>query len=185
MSDLVYTRVSSDSELNDILQLQKENLPVNLSENEIKNQGFLTVSHNLQILKILDEIEPAIIGKNENGVVAYILAMTENSKEQLPILEEMFCKFKEVRYLNEPISTYNYVVVGQVCVAKQYRGKGVFENCYHLYKNSFKASYDFAVTLISSRNTRSLNAHTKLGFEIVHNYTSPDGEKWNIAILAW
>ncbi|MFL0094900.1 hypothetical protein [Tenacibaculum maritimum] len=38
---------SSIEELEEILTLQKENLPFNLSEVERQEQGFVTVEHNL------------------------------------------------------------------------------------------------------------------------------------------
>ena len=117
--------------------------------------------------------------------MAYILAMTKDTKEELPILKNMFQKFDEVIYREKVISAYNYIVIGQVCVDKEYRSRGVLEACYNLYRDSFKNDYDFAVTLISNRNARSLNAHKKIGFKIIHTYTSQEGELWNMVILDW
>jgi len=185
MNKLRYKRASLDSELTDILKLQKKNLPEFLSTEEMLSEGFLTVRHDFEILKKLKEIEPPVICKDRMEVVAYILAMTEDSKEELPILKKMFNKFDKVKYLNKPISSYHYLVIGQVCIAKDYRGKGILKSCYSLYKTSFKNKYDFAITLISNRNLRSMHAHEKIGFKTINTYKSLEGEVWNILLLEW
>lgn len=179
-----YTTSNTESDLKGILELQKANLPDALTPAEIQSQGFVTVVHSFNDLKKLNDIEKHIMAKDNNKVVAYLLAMTQQSKFDIPILISMFTMFEEVMYEGKPVSDYNYLVVGQVCVAKEYRGQGVLDKCYDAYKNHFIHKYDFAITEIDGRNLRSINAHKRIGFKEIYRYTSAKRE-WSIVVWDW
>ena len=97
----------------------------------------------------------------------------------------MFKVFENISYKAMPVSSYRYIVVGQVCVDSAFRGVGILDNCYAAYRNAFQEKYDFAITEIAVRNSRSINAHKRIGFQQLHTYTSPDGEEWSIVIWPW
>jgi hypothetical protein len=97
----------------------------------------------------------------------------------------MFNTFDKLEYKTKPLKHYNYIVVGQVCIAKEYRGVGIFDGMYKEYKNLLSKKYDFALTEIDTTNLRSINAHKRIGFELLHNYTSTDGKNWDIIIWDW
>jgi hypothetical protein len=185
LSKIIYTTSKTDDEFFEILDLQKNNLPQNLSQSEIKSQGFVTVCHSFEDLKKLNTYEQHLIIKDENKVVGYLLAMTRNSKNDIPILIPMFEFFDKINYKNKLISEYNYIVVGQVCVDKNYRGLGLLDNSYEAYKKNFKEKYDFAITEIAITNTRSINAHKRIGFFEIHRYIDADGTEWSIVIWGW
>jgi GNAT superfamily N-acetyltransferase len=180
-----YTTSKTKEELLQILALQKQNLAIGLTAEEIAAQGFVTVSHSFEDLYKLNEIEAHVIAKDNDRVVAYLLAMTERSRFDIPVLLPMFELFEAVDYQHKKIAGYNYIVVGQVCVAAGYRGQGIFDACYDAYRSFFKHKYDFAITEIATRNQRSLNAHKRVGFTTIHQYKAPDGEEWNIVIWRW
>jgi GNAT superfamily N-acetyltransferase len=141
--------------------------------------------HTLEDLRKMNAIEQHIICKDNEKVIAYLLAMTIHSKNDLPVLFPMFEEFNKVIYKDKPLSSYNYVIVGQVCVDKDYRGQGILDECYEEYKRVFKGKYDFAITEISARNMRSIKAHLRIGFKEIHRYNSPDKEEWSIVIWEW
>ena len=182
---ITYTTAETDNDLNGILSLQKANLASNLTSKELPSQGFVTVVHSFEDLKNMNEIEPHIIAKSDDKVIAYLLAMTSASKDNIPVLKPMFAIFDNIYFNNKPVSAYNYIVVGQVCVDKAFRGQGVLDNCYEAYERTFNDKYDFAITEIAVRNNRSINAHKRIGFSQLHSYTAPDGEKWSIVIWKW
>jgi len=182
---IVYTTSKDDRDLLGILELQKRNLAKNLDREEIRSQGFVTVSHRLEDLQKMNVIEQSVIAKETNTVIAYLIAMTEKSKFDIPVLIPMFEIFDKIQYEEKLLSEYHYMVVGQVCVDKEYRGKGVLDKCYDLYVNTFRPRYDFAVTEIASSNLRSLNAHRRIGFESIHEYVAPNQEQWAIVVLDW
>lgn len=111
--------------------------------------------------------------------------MTSIAEDQMPILKPMFLEFKKVFYDTKHIADYNYLIVGQVCVGIGFRGQGVLDKCYQLYKTVYKNRFDFAITEIDVRNQRSLKAHLKLGFKEIHRYFSAEGEEWSIVVLDW
>ena len=180
-----YTTSKTKDELSGILDLQKANLSNVLTKDEIITQGFVTVDHSYDQLKNLNDIENHIIAKDNDKVIAYLLAMTQQSRFDLPILIPMFERFEKILFRNKLISDYNYIVVGQVCVEKSYRGKGILDNCYAAYKNQFASKFDFAITEIASTNLRSLNAHKRIGFIEIDTYNSNDKTEWCIVLWDW
>ena len=182
---ICYTTSTTEKDLLSILSLQKINLANTLTKQEIETEGFVTVSHNINALTKLNNIENHIIAKDDDTVIDYLLAMTYQSKFEVPILTPMFNVFDKVLFANKPISTYNYIVVGQACISKAYRGQGVLDKCYATYKEHFMLKYDFAITEIASTNLRSMKAHKRIGFEEISSYTSPDGTDWRVVLWNW
>jgi L-amino acid N-acyltransferase YncA len=181
----IFLKSTSDQELLEIIELQKNNLPLNLTKEEIKSQGFVTVAHSFQGLKKMNTITQHVIIKSNNKVVGYLLAMTKKSQHDIAILKPMFEKFKKVTYKNKIVDAYNYLVVGQVCIAKIYRGKGLLDSCYAAYKKFYEKKYDFAITEIAISNKRSLYAHKRIGFKEIHRYTDSCSTVWSVVIWDW
>jgi predicted GNAT superfamily acetyltransferase len=182
---ITYSTSKTDAELAEILQLQKNNLPQNLTESEMTSQGFVTVSHSLDDLRKLNNYEQHVVMKDKNKMAGYLLAMTQHSKHDIPVLIPMFEMFDKIIYNNKLISEYNYIVVGQVCIEKNYRGQGLLNEMYAAYKNNFQHKYDFAITEIATNNIRSIRAHQKVGFFEVHIFIDASNTEWSIVIWDW
>lgn len=180
-----YSIVQTEEELEGISQLLQDNLGSKLSVEEKSTEGFLTVVYTLDDLKRMHATEASIIAKDKGKVIAYVLAMTASFKTGFPILEPLFDLFGKIEYKGKMISEYNYMVVGQTCIDKKYRGKGIFQKLYSAYINRFHLKYDFAITEIATKNLRSRRAHEKIGFQTVHEYVAPDGVGWTIVLLQW
>lgn len=179
-----YTIAKTDEDLQQILNLQQANLSKNLSNQEAEKEGFVTIEHNFNQLKKLNDAEPHIIAKNNNKVIAYLLTMTKQARLDVPVVVPMFNLFDELIFNNKPIASNNYMVVGQVCVDKNFRKLGIVDNCYQSYKKQFENKYDFAVTEIASTNIRSINAHKRIGFIEIKRYQS-DNVEWSIVAWNW
>ena len=180
-----YNAAETDKDLIGILLLQLNNLRARLTPEEAQEQGFLTVVHSLETLQKMNSIEPHIVAKQNDEVIAYLLAMTSASKYNLPILLPMFEAFEKISYEGKPVSSYNYVVVGQVCVAREFRGQGILDKCYEAYRNRLQPRYDFAITEIATLNARSISAHKRIGFQEIHRYNAPNSEQWSIVVWKW
>jgi predicted GNAT superfamily acetyltransferase len=176
---------ASADDLAGIIELQRANLPVNLSAEEIQQQGFVTVQHSMADLQQMHRYEKNIIAKDGDKIAAYLLGMTAHSKADIPVLVPMFEVFDEIIFNGKPVAGYNYIVVGQVCIGKKYRGQGILDKCYAAYREHFTGRYDFAITEIDTSNQRSINAHLRIGFREVHRYTVPQGTEWSIVIWDW
>jgi hypothetical protein len=182
---IVYTTVASDRDIEQIMELQRLNLAQNLSAEQKNTQGFVTVVHSFATLKKMNDAEASIIAKEGDKVIGYLLAMTTHTRHDIPVLIPMFNAFDEVIHDGQKISSFKYLVVGQVCIADGYRGRGILDDCYTAYKKHFENTYDFAITEIHTTNRRSINAHARIGFKLIHTYTDPHGDVWEIVIWDW
>ena len=172
-----------DEDLWGILTLQKRNLTAALDDEEIQSQGFVTVDHSFEQLSEFQALEKQIVCKEDDEVVGYLLAMTIASKDKIAVLVPMFDQFNKLELNGRALINYKYIVVGQVCVDKKHRGKGVLEEMYQVYREAFINRYDFAITEIAARNVRSLRAHARIGFRELSRYVGPDNEDW--VIVYW
>jgi ribosomal protein S18 acetylase RimI-like enzyme len=181
---LLSKAVDTTAELQQILNLQQKYLAGHNSLAEEKEQGFVTVHHTLQKLQQMHALAPSVIVKDGDDVIAYALVMLTDAAGLIPELASMFQMLGNISYNHQPLSTYRYYVMGQICVDKAYRGQGVFEMLYAKHKDLMKDNYDFVVTEIATRNTRSIRAHEKAGFKLLHRFTD-EREEWDVVIWNW
>ena len=180
-----YSTSNTKEELEGILKLQRLNLAQGLSAEEVQSQGFVTVQHSYDVLKRMNDIEKHVIAKDNDAVAGYALAMTKQSRFDIPVLIPMFDVFDKIVFKEKIISDVNYIVVGQVCVGKAYRGQGIFDDCYAAYKKFYSSKYDVVITEIASTNLRSLNAHKRVGFHEISSYTDPENTEWIVVVWDW
>lgn len=184
MTAITYTTAQSATDLADILALQAINLPGEISREEALEQGFLSIRHEPALLSAMNEPHPHVIARGEGGELAgYTLVMECRFREEVPLLVPFFALLDKLPRAGKPLSEWRYFVMGQVCVAKTFRGQGIFAGLYQHLRRRMAPHYDLIVTEISSRNTRSLKAHANVGFETLHTYTAPDGEEWVVVAL--
>jgi len=176
---VVYKRASTTRELNQILSLQQRNLPSNLSSEERTKEGFVTVSHSLEILMKMNDVCPHVIAKDLDSVVGYALCMHPEFAGEVEVLKPMFSQLNSVLRKTE-----RYMVVGQICIAKEYRKKGVFKGMYSFYKKELHKDFDCLITEVVSNNIRSLDAHRTVGFETIKTYQA-DGISWEVIKWDW
>jgi ribosomal protein S18 acetylase RimI-like enzyme len=179
-----FKSVETSEELKGILTLQQQNLPQNITEAEKSDQGFVTVHHTLKQLTEMNLIAPHLIAKDGDRIAGYILAMTKESKSLIPVLIPMFEQFDRIQFEGKSISEFNYLVVGQICVGKDYRGQGIFDRMYAAYEAAFSSKFDFVITEIAVSNVRSIKAHQRVGFDVIHEF-SDHTQDWAIVALDW
>ncbi|MEM9078684.1 MAG: GNAT family N-acetyltransferase [Bacteroidota bacterium] len=172
-----YKQAFTASELEQILVLQQKNLPKTLSKAEMQRDGFLTVEHSYDLLKEMNDICPHIIAVENKKVVGYALCMHPKFAQSIEVLKPMF---HEINKAIEGKS--NYMVMGQICVAKTYRRKGIFRGLYATMKAKLSAGFDTIITEVDTKNQRSLNAHRAIGFVQLKSYIA-DGKEWSLILL--
>ena len=185
MTPINYTLLATPAEIDQLLDLQKSNLPQNISAPEAQSQGFVTVEHDFELLKAMNDAEAHVIAKDQQQVVGYCLVMLASFQDRVPVLQPMFALLDGLSYQNKSLTTYQYFVMGQVCVAKDHRGRGIFDGMYQGLKQYYHQKYDFVVTEVATRNIRSIKAHQRVGFELLHCYTDPRGEEWDVILWDW
>ena len=175
---------STEDELAQIHALNKANLKQNLTIDEKEKEGFVTWLYPLELLKKMHTLSPSILAKVDNKVVGYALATVKKARTFHPDLDVMFDHIGKIELDNKPLLSYNFYCMGQICIDKGFRGKGLVNLLYQKHKEIYSSQYDFLLTEISTSNQRSIKAHQNIGFKTIHAYT--DGmDEWNVVIWEW
>lgn len=172
-----YKRASQKNELEQILQLQRDNLHTVVSEEIKKTEGFVTVHHDFDILNRMNEACPHVIATYDDKVVGYTLCMHPKFGDEIELLRPMFAEIKRILGPDE-----KYIVMGQVCVDKAYRRRGIFRSLYNYMLEQIKPEFHCIITEVDLENTSSLDAHYAIGFELISRYRS-DGHDWELIRL--
>lgn len=181
---LTTTTVSNIKELEQIHQLNLKNLKSNVSEQEQKEEGFVTWAYPLDLLKKINEQAPSVIVKDGDDVVAYALTLMIEARGFHQELELFVQSLEKIEYKQKPLLQHNFYFMGQICIDKAYRGKGLVNAMYQKHKELYSSKYDFILTEIAPKNERSMNAHARIGFKPIHRFNDAHGE-WDIVVWDW
>lgn len=176
--------VSTQDELIGILELQQQNLRKNITETEAAEQGFLMAEYNLAFLQKMHDAAPSVIAVAEGKVVGYALVSIKAIRDEHDLLADLFNTIDRLKYQSKDLVSSNYVVVGQLCVGKGFRGIGLVDKMYQYFKDCYADQYEYLITDIAKANPRSLKAHHRKGFQIIDEL-SYDGIGWDIVLWDW
>lgn len=178
-----YTSAQTIEDIQQIQLLQKTNLANNVDTTTRQAEGFVTVEHSLELLTEMNTPYPHVIAKENGKVVGYTLVMLRSMSNKIPILFDMFEQINRLTYGSQNLSESNYFIMGQVCIDKAYRKRGIFKKLYEKLAQQMSQHFDFIITEVSLSNKRSLYAHQSIGFEIINTHTGITGEQWVMIIL--
>lgn len=178
------TLVTSRDELVQIHKLNQKNLRENVSIKEQKEQGFVTWLYSMELLEQMHELAPSVIVKDYEQVAAYALTTLKEASAFHPDLAVLFNKLQQLNYKGQPLTSYNFYCMGQICVAAGYRGKNIVNSLYQKHKEIYSSQYQFILTEISTNNPRSQRAHEKIGFITIHTHVD-EVDEWNIVVWDW
>ncbi|HVE61655.1 MAG TPA: GNAT family N-acetyltransferase [Chitinophagaceae bacterium] len=176
--------VNTEDELAQIYKLNQINLKQNLSETEKEEEGFVSWLYSMDLLKKMHQLAPSIIAKDQDKVIGYALVTLKEASEFHHDLKTMINSLEPLQYKNKPLFSYSFYCMGQICIDKNYRGKGVVNSLYQHHKKIYQNQFDLLVTEISTNNPRSQKAHEKLGFKTIHSYHDALDE-WNVVVWDW
>jgi hypothetical protein len=176
--------VTELSELEGIKKLQEDNLKKNLSDHEAEKEGFVTAEYTMEFLEKMHSECPSVIAKDGDRVVGYALAAVKNIRHQHDLLGNLFDSIDKIHYKNKLLKDANYVIVGQLCVSKNYRGHGLVQQLYQSYKIYLSPAFCYCLTDVAKDNPRSLKAHLKSGFVIIDTLIY-GGSGWDIVLWDW
>ena len=181
---ITFGPAETTEELQQIIELQAQNLPHCLDEQQKKEQGFVTVQHSLELLQLMNSPYAHTIAKADDKVVGFALTMQKSFADAIPVLVPMFRLIDRLEFNKKPLKDVNYVVMGQICIHKDYRGQGIFGGLYQNMEERLEAHFELMITEIATRNTRSMRAHQKVGFEPLLRYQTST-EEWQIVLWDW
>ncbi|GAB4401640.1 MAG: GNAT family N-acetyltransferase [Microscillaceae bacterium] len=179
-----YTQAQSRADLQQILALQARNLRKNVSPEEAVREGFLSVEHDLDTLEEMAIPHPHILAKSGDRLAGYALVMLRRLESKIPMLQPMFENINRLDYRGHSLRAANYCVMGQICIDQAFRGQGIFRGLYQTFQRQLAPHFEYLLTEVATRNTRSMRAHAQVGFQMIHQYTTPE-EEWAIILWDW
>lgn len=179
------TLARKEADLKKILNLQAINLAENTSEETHKEQGFVSAHHDLKLLQDMAASSAHVVAKDGAKLAGYALAMTRQFSKSVPLLEATFDFQDQLVYQGKTLAEHDYIVMGQVCVAEDYRGQQLVDRMYKYFRSCYSIHYPFLVTSISPKNTRSMRVHERCGFKVAGTFHSPTGHEWVIVVWDW
>ncbi|MBL8299599.1 MAG: hypothetical protein JNN30_14780 [Rhodanobacteraceae bacterium] len=182
-----YSLVRAPRDVEQILALQAENHRDVVDALTAQREGFTSVRHEPSVLHAMNRAYPSVIATSGDVLAGYCLMMAQQFRAAVPLLDPMFALFDRLQWRGTPLAGHpRWFVMGQVCVARAFRGQGVFDGLYHTLREAYSAPFDFVLTEISQRNERSMRAHRRVGFETLHVYRDPAGdETWEVVVWDW
>ena len=182
---MIEIRLARDIEdIKGIKALQEANLNLNITPEEAMKEGFVAARYSLEFLQLIHAAHPSVIAVDHDTVVGYALVSTQKIREEHPLLADLFNAIDNLQYQGRSLQGKPYVVIGQLCIAKTYRGQGLVQQLYGYFRETLSKQYDCCITDVAKSNPRSLKAHLKTGFVVI-NSLDYGGIGWDIVLWDW
>ena len=150
-----------------IEQMITDNLIKNVAQSKQESEGFLIANFTRKALKKFNAVCPILLAIQEDEVLGYVIVGTKNSRGIHPVIDSMISDSEKVVEITSLASSDKHLFVIQVCVDSSQRKKGFFQQLYTSLIEKYKNSYKLIITEVVSHNRRSLNAHKRMGFEVI------------------
>jgi len=189
----MHSRRAVEADFEKIFALEDENLVSKLSLAEQKQDGFLSGSFSVEQLAnfnadselgiiICAEADPEADAETDaeirldtdaeknDKLMGFLVTSRPEANPKASLPGAMVARFPNIRFEGHSLDSFKALIGGPVCVAKEYRGKGVFEELYRALPAIVDHSYELAVVLVSTNNPRSIHAHEKVGMETIDKF---------------
>ncbi len=173
---------ATDQELLQIAALSHANRADNISAEEKAAEGFVSWVYTPGILRTINAIAPSVIVMEEDALAGYAITLTPECLKAYPAASPTYSHAALHRFKGRTLADQRFYLMGQICVAKAWRGQGIVGALYSGHREYYCARFDALVTEISMANPRSLKAHQKVGFETIDLHFE-NGHDW--AVVAW
>ncbi len=70
-NELEYGVAVTDSDFSQIMTIEKMNMEENITEEECRSQGFVTVHHDLPLLRAMSKSAPQIVARIDDKIAGY------------------------------------------------------------------------------------------------------------------
>ena len=182
--DLRIGWTDSVADLEGIRLLQQQNLKHLLPREEALREGFTTAVYTLDFLQEMHGLHPSVVARSEGQVVGYALVAFPELRHGHPLLDDLFGKLDAIRFGGRLLCNSHYVVVGQLCVGKDFRGMGLVQAMYGLFREGLSDRFEYCACDVDRENQRSLKAHLRTGFEVV-DALEYGGALWDVMVWDW
>ena len=158
MGSVTQYRRAVGGDYQEILQLQSANYIANLTEEE-RTSGFLSaqfsVDQTAQIAKDLGIMVAVLDGR----VAGFLCAFRKEFSSGSPVVAEMLRSYPQFSFEDRSLSSFLSYIYGPVCIAREYRGRGLLRGLYEAQKKDLAGRFEIGVAFVSRSNAHSLRAH--------------------------
>ncbi len=136
-----------------------------------KKDGFVTTPFNKEELAELIEKERGLfIAKDGDEVVAYVMSASWEFWSKWPMFAFMAQNLEGKSFKGIDITKENSYQYGPIAIDRRYRGTEVLYNIFDFARENMAKKYPILITFVNKINTRSFNAHKKLGLKVLSEF---------------
>ncbi|HKY08142.1 MAG TPA: N-acetyltransferase [Candidatus Binatia bacterium] len=157
MSSVVYRR-AEPKDYPAILALQSANFISNLKEDE-RQQGFLSAQFTAEQTAQIAEDLGTTLALVDERVAGFLCAFRNEFDTGSPVIATMLRSYDHLTFEGKRLSSFNSYIYGPVCIARQYRGRGLLRGLYDAQKKALAGRFEIGVAFVARSNPHSLNAH--------------------------
>lgn len=179
VDNLIQFRHAVGEDFEKMVELQNGNLITTLGDQ--KSDGFLSAAFTAEQFTEFRESVAVIVAVDDTSVVGFACASTVEFCKQNPLPASMIARFAGIVIGGKNLAELRSVICGPICVAKNFRGKGIFEELYSTLFRSVGNDFDVALALVSTENPRSIKAHEKIAMTSVDNFEFNGREFYTVA----
>jgi predicted GNAT superfamily acetyltransferase len=159
MTGVIY-RKALPGDYTAILSLQSANYIANLSAHE-REHGFLSAEFTPEQTAQIAEDLGTIVAVVDDQIVGFICAFRNEFETGSPVITKMLESYDQLVFETRPLSAFKSYVYGPVCIAREYRGRGLLRGLYEAQKEDLAGQFEIGVAFVSRTNPHSLAAHVK------------------------
>ena len=181
MQPTVEYRAATDDDIAGILALQSAVHRANVDEVTAAREGFVSWRHTSEILRRMNGPVPHTVALDGAGsVVGYALSMDPRYRTLMPEADAFVHTVGQLSWRGSPINGLRFLCMGQIAVARAFRGRGAFRGLYAAWFDAMTPHYDLGVTEIAVANARSMAAHAAVGWEEIGRHVDASGITWSV-----
>ncbi len=177
-------KVAELSEIDGILELHYRYQVDSIAE-EDKEDGFVTTPFTKeQLTDLINKEKGLFIAKNDDAVVAYVMAASWDFWSVWPMFAFMIKELPNLKYNGQALSVENSYQYGPICIDKSVRGTGVLESIFDFAKMEMSKRFPILVTFVNKTNCRSYEAHKrKLSLDVIQEFEFNGNQYYEMACL--
>jgi hypothetical protein len=159
MQGIEYRRAGPE-DYAEIVRLQRANYIANLTAEE-RREGFLSAEFSLdQVAAIASDLGIAIVTMDDD-LAGCLCGIRREFDHGSPVVAKMLESYDQARFEGKALSGFNSYIYGPVCIARQYRRRGLLRGLYEFQKNDLTGQFEIGVALVSHSNRHSMQAHVE------------------------
>jgi len=156
-SELLFRRAKPE-DYTGILRLQSANFIANLSESE-REEGFLSARFTLEQTAQIAEDLGTMVAVVDDALAGFLCAFRRDFDTGSPVIAKMLDSYDRLTFAGKPLNSFHSYIYGPVCIAREYRRRGLLRGLYEAQKNDLAGRFEVGVAFVSRSNPHSLQAH--------------------------